>query len=68
MSTFQVKLWPEGKWDGEPYRKVEAATPKEAAEKSYGRPLQDLGSNSQIRAQVRSLDAFRQLPTIFYEN
>ncbi len=68
MSIFQVRLWPEGKYDGEPYRKVEAATAREAAEKLYGRPLNEAGSNCQIRAQVHSLDAFRRQTKIFYEN
>jgi hypothetical protein len=45
MATFQVQLWPDGKWDGMPYQKVEAATAKEAAEKLYGQPLKETGSN-----------------------
>ncbi len=67
MTTFQVQLWPEGRWDGQPYQKVEAATPKEAAEKLYGKPLQDRGANFQIRAQVRVPSPPGQLPIIFYE-
>ena len=53
MATFQVQLWPDGKWDGKPYQKVEAATAKEATEKLYGQPLKEAESNYEIRAQVR---------------
>jgi hypothetical protein len=45
MATFQVQLWPGGKWDGKDYQKVEAETEKEAAEKLYGGALSDKGSN-----------------------
>ena len=30
MTTFQVQLWPNGKWDGKDYQGVEAKTAKEA--------------------------------------
>src|SRR5271154_2947562 len=30
MPTFQVQLWPDGKWDQKDYVKVDAATEKEA--------------------------------------
>ncbi len=68
MTTFQVQLWPEGQqWDGQPYQKVEAATPKEAAEKLYGKPLQDRGADFQRRALVRMLNPPSQSAMIFYE-
>ena len=67
MQIFQVQLWPDGKWDGKPYQKVEAATAKEAAEKLYGKPLKESGSNHLIRAQVHGSSAKRELPLIFYE-
>jgi hypothetical protein len=41
------------KWDGEPYKKVDARSAKEAAEKLYARPLQERGNRYQLRAQVR---------------
>jgi hypothetical protein len=67
MPTFQVQLWPDGKWDGKPYQKVEATTAKEAAEKLLGQPLKEAGSNHQIRAQVRRLTYRSGNSAIFYE-
>jgi hypothetical protein len=66
MPTFQVQLWPDGKWDQKDYVKVDAATKKEAAEKVYGKPLSDKGSNYQMRARVHSSVA-RGSATIFYD-
>ncbi len=67
MPTFQVQLWPDGKWDGKPYQKVDAETAKAAAEKLYRKPLKENGSNFQIRAQVLRLSFPSGNPTIFYE-
>jgi hypothetical protein len=67
MATFYVQLWPDGTWDQEGYRQVEALSAQEAAEKLYGRTLQDRGSNSQIRAQVRSFFGAKHSPVVFYE-
>jgi hypothetical protein len=53
MQTYWVQLWPDGKWDGNPYQTVDASSPQEAAETLYGRPLDERGSNHQLRAQVR---------------
>lgn len=67
MSLFQVQLWPNGIWDGKEYQRVEAKTAKEAAEKLYGGPLSEKGSNYKIRAQVRALGDLRNHPMVFYE-
>ena len=67
MATFQVQLWPDGKWDGKPYQKVEAPTAKEAAEKLYGQPLRGDGSNYQMRAQVRRMAYRSGNSIVFYE-
>jgi hypothetical protein len=64
-TTYWVQLWPDGKWDGNPYQKVEAGSPKEAAERLYGAPLQEQGSLHQIRAQVRIAGASTGTP--FYD-
>ena len=53
QTTYWVQLWPNGKWDGKPYQKIQAGSPKEAAEKLYEAPLQEQGGHYQIRAQVR---------------
>ena len=38
--TYHVQHWPNGQWDpGHNWRKIEAATEKEAAEKVCGLPL-----------------------------
>ena len=67
MAIYQVQLWPDGKSDNLPYRKVEASSPKEAAEKLYGKPLQDHGAQSQLRAMVRRLDRPSENSMAFYE-
>ena len=53
MTTFWVQMWHDGKWDGKPYQKVQARSPREAAEKMVGASLMEQGAHSQIRAQVR---------------
>ena len=69
MPTWQVQLWPDGKWDGNPYEKVDAGTAKAAAEYLYGGSLSEVGSMHKIRAQVRPLIAGGHVvtPTVFYE-
>lgn len=67
MDVYQVQLWPEGKWDGKPYQKVEAPSEKAAAEKVYGRPLASRGSNFKMRARVRPFGRLISPATIFYE-
>jgi hypothetical protein len=67
MSLFQVQLWPNGKWDGKDYQKVEAESAKEAAEKLYGSALSESGSNFKIRARVRRLGDIKTTGSIFYE-
>jgi len=64
-TTYWVQLWPNGKWDGKPYQKVDAASPREAAEKLHGGPLREAGGNHQIRAQVRI--ARKSSGIVFYE-
>jgi hypothetical protein len=66
MPTFPVQLWPDGKWDQKDYRKVDAATKKEAAEKLYGKPLSEKGSSHQIRVRVHS-PIPRGSATVFYD-
>ena len=67
MAFYQVELWPDGKWDNLPYRKTEARSPKEAAEKRYGKPLLDHGPQSRVRAMVRRLDRPSENSMPFYE-
>jgi cysteinyl-tRNA synthetase len=64
-TTYWVQLWPNGKWNGKPYQKVDAISPREAAEKLHGGPLREAGSNHQIRAQVRI--AGKSSGILFYE-
>jgi hypothetical protein len=65
METMNwVQLWPDGKWDGKPYQKVSATSPKEAAEKLHGGPLHEVGNHGQIRAQVRI--AGKSASIVFY--
>jgi hypothetical protein len=69
MQTWQVQLWPNGKWDGKLYQRVDADSAKEAAERLYGSPLVESGQMDKMRAQVRPLmpTGAIQQPTVFYE-
>ena len=67
MPIFQVQIRPDARWDKQPYKRVEAATAKEAAEKLFGHSLQENGAMGQIRARVHSLGGPRGNGSIFYE-
>lgn len=62
---YRVQLWPDGKWDGQPYKKVEAPSKKEAAEQLHGGLLSETGGHYQIRARVRA--SGQGEPQEFYE-
>jgi len=58
---FQVQHWRNGQWDREQnWRKVEASSAKEAAEKVCGRVLSGAGRHSQLRARVLTFGDLRQ--------
>jgi hypothetical protein len=58
---YQVQHWWNGQWDRtQNWRKVEASTAKEAAEKVCGRVLSEAGRHSQLRARVLKLGDLRQ--------
>ena len=65
FDTYWVQLWPSGQWDGKPYQRIRASSPRQAAEKLYGGPLTEIGNHGQIRAQVRV--AGRSTGIVFYE-
>jgi len=59
--TYQVQHWPNGQWSPEHnWRKVEAGSEKEAAEKVCGLPLREAGRLSQLRARVLTLGDLKQ--------
>ena len=66
--TYQVQHWPNGQWDQEHnWRKVEAASEKEAAEKVCGFALVEMGMLAQLRARVlRFGDLKQRTATAFY--
>jgi hypothetical protein len=66
--TYQVQHWPNGQWSREHnWKKVEAASEKEAAEKVCGRPLKQDGKLAQLRARVLTLGDLKQhSATAFY--
>jgi hypothetical protein len=59
--TYHVQHWPNGQWDpGHNWRKIEAATEKEAAEKVCGLPLSAEGKLAQLRARVLKFGDLKQ--------
>lgn len=59
--TYQVQHWPNGQWNPEHnWRKVEAATEKEAAEKVCGLALTAQGRLAQLRARVLTVGDLKQ--------
>ncbi|MFL6799964.1 MAG: hypothetical protein ACJ8F3_21450 [Xanthobacteraceae bacterium] len=65
---YQVQYLPGGQWQREyNWRKVEAASEKDAAEKVCGLRLTQAGTLAQLRARVLTLDDRRQrTATAFY--
>jgi hypothetical protein len=58
---YQVQHWPDGQWDPtHNWKKVEAASEKEAAEKVCGLPLAATGRLAQLRARVLRFGDLRQ--------
>jgi len=66
--TYQVQYLPNGQWAREHnWRKIDAASEKEAAEKACGLRLTGAGRLAQLRARVLSLDDRKQRSaTLFY--
>ena len=66
--TYQVQHCPNGQWSREHnWRKVEAGSEKEAAEKVCGLPLRETGRLAQLRARVlRFGDLKQRSATSFY--
>jgi hypothetical protein len=58
---YQVQHWPNGQWNREDnWRKVEAASAKEAAEKVCGLALTEAGRLTQLRARVFTIGDRKQ--------
>ena len=66
--AYQVQHWPNGQWNPEHnWRKVEAGSEKEAAEKVCGLALHDCGTLAQLRARVLTFGNLKQrTATPFY--
>jgi hypothetical protein len=66
--AYQVQLWPNGQWSPQyNWRKVEAASAKEAAEKACGAALVERGRLAQLRARVLAFGDLKQRSaTAFY--
>jgi hypothetical protein len=59
--TYQVQHWPNGQWSPtHNWRKIEAGTAKEAAEKVCGLALAERGTLTQLRARVLALGDLKQ--------
>jgi len=66
--TYQVQHWPDDQWNPEHnWRKIEAASEKEAAEKVCGLALTEHGTLAQLRARVLAFGDLKQRSaTSFY--
>jgi len=66
--TYQVQHWPDGQWIPEHnWRKIEAWSEKEAAEKVCGLTLTERGTLAQLRARVLTFGDLKQRSaTSFY--
>jgi hypothetical protein len=66
--TYQVQHWPDGQWSPvHNWRKIEANSEKEAAEKVCGLALTDNGTLAQLRARVLTFGDLKQRSaTSFY--
>ena len=66
--VYQVQHWHNGQWDRKMnWRKVEAFSEQEAAEKVCGRALCQAGRQEQLRARVlRFGDLKQRIATSFY--
>ena len=66
--TYQVQHWPDGQWSPEHnWRKIEANSKKEAAEKVCGLALTENGTLAQLRARVLTFGDLKQRSaTSFY--
>jgi hypothetical protein len=66
--TYQVQHWPNGQWNPEyNWRKIEANSEKEAAEKVCGLALTEYGTLAQLRARVLTFGDLKQRSaTSFY--
>jgi hypothetical protein len=66
MAIFQVLLTPDGVQTSGDYKKVEASTEKEAAEKLAKRPLSSRGDPKALRAIAKRLGSLGD-PVRFFE-
>jgi hypothetical protein len=64
---YQVQWWPDGEWDrAHNWRKVEAGSEKEAAEKICGLALTDSGRLARLRARVLRYGDLKQRNAISF--
>jgi len=66
MHIYQVQLWPNGRWDRQPWRQVAASNEDEAAFKATGERLSKAGNHAKIRARVIKHAAYGPPATVYY--
>ena len=67
MSTFQVQLYPAGRWDRLPWRQVNASDEADAAFKATGERFAKSGPHGKVRVRVMSCGNIgERLETLFY--
>jgi hypothetical protein len=66
MQMYQVQLWPNGRWDRQPWRKVAASNEDEAAFKATGEQLSREGQHAKIRVRVLKEAAYGPPATAYY--
>ncbi len=65
---YQVQLWPNGRWDQQPWRKVAASNEDEAAFKATGERLSKVGPRDKMRVRVIKHAAYGPPATVYYAN
>ena len=66
MNIYQVQLWPNGRWDQQPWRMVAAGSADEAVFKATGERLSKAGHPRNIRARVLKHAAYGPPATAYY--
>ena len=66
MHIYQVQLWPNGRWDRQPWRKIAAGSEEEAAFKATGERLTKEAQHGRIRVRVMKDAPYGPPASVYY--